>query len=351
MMAARMAEKGEKKYVLVTGGAGYIGSHTILEMIEKGTYKPVVVDNLANSSRESIRRVEKLTKSSIDFYEFDLLDIERLRELFKQYSFYGVIHFAGLKSVGESMKEPLLYYNVNIFIAINVLQVMKEFNVKNIVFSSSATVYGKPIHLPIDEDHPAGNCSNTYGKTKYFVEEILRDLSASDPTWNVILLRYFNPVGAHPSGQIGEAPNGIPNNLMPYILQVLVGKRPHLSVFGKDYDTTDGTGVRDYIHVVDLSRGHLAALKRMESGCGLRVYNLGTGKGCTVLELVAAMERASGKTIPFQIAERRAGDIAVCYADPKLAYTELGWKAELGADQFCTDAWHWQSKNPDGYAK
>lgn len=343
-----MAEKW--KYVLVTGGAGYIGSHTVLEMIEEGVYKPVVVDNLANSSRESLRRVEKLTKTTIDFYKFDLLDIEKLRDLFKKYSFYGVIHFAGLKSVGESMREPILYYNVNIGIAVNVLQVMKEFNIKNFVFSSSATVYGKPNYLPIDESHPAGNCSNPYGKTKYFIEEILRDISASDDSWNMILLRYFNPVGAHPSGQIGEAPVGIPNNLMPYILQVLVGKRPQLYVFGNDYDTPDGTGVRDYIHVVDLSRGHLAALKKMESRCGLKVYNLGTGKGYSVLELVNSMEKASGKKVSYQIVERRAGDIAQCYANPELASAELGWKSQLGVDDFCADSWRWQSTNPDGYA-
>ena len=337
------------KCVLVTGGAGYIGSHTVVEMVQEGAYKPVVVDNLANASMECIQRLEKITKSKIDFYNIDVLDTEKLRDLFKKYNFYGVIHFAGLKSVGESVKEPLMYYSVNVGMAINLLQVMKEFNVKNIVFSSSATVYGSPSRLPIDEAHPAGQCSNPYGKTKYFIEEIIRDVCSSDSSWNAILLRYFNPVGAHSSGQIGEAPRGVPNNLMPYILQVLVGKRPQLSVYGNDYDTPDGTGVRDYIHVVDLSQGHLAALRKIEARCGLKVYNLGTGQGYSVLELVSAMEKASGKKIPYQIAERRGGDIAACYADPGLASKELGWMAKMGIDKFCADSWRWQNDNPNGY--
>lgn len=337
------------KYVLVTGGAGFVGSHTILEMKQEGVYQPVVVDNFSNASKEAIKRVEKLSKSSIDCHAFDLLDKDRLKELFKKYNFYGVIHFAGLKAVGESVREPLMYYRTNLDIAMNLIEVMKEFNVKNLVFSSSATVYGKPMKLPIDENHPVGNCSNPYGKTKYFIEEILQDLWQSDPSWNVILLRYFNPVGAHPSGEIGEAPNGQPNNLMPYISQVLVGNMPFLSVFGNDYDTPDGTGVRDYIHVVDLALGHLASLRKLESSCGLKIYNLGTGKGYSVLELVMAMEKASSKKIPYQIKGRREGDIATCYADPQLAWEELGWKAEKGVDQFCKDTWHWQSQNPHGY--
>jgi len=337
------------KHVLVTGGAGYIGSHTVVEMILEGVYKPVVVDNLANSSMECMDRLERITNSKIDFYKIDVLDTEKLRGLFKTYSFYGVIHFAGLKSVGESVKEPLLYYSSNVGMATNLLQVMKEFNVKNIVFSSSATVYGSPSRLPIDEDHPVGQCSNPYGKTKFFIEEIIRDICASDSSWNAVLLRYFNPVGAHSSGKIGEAPRGIPNNLMPYILQVLVGKRPQLSVFGNDYDTPDGTGVRDYIHVVDLSLGHLAALRKIEGGCGLKVYNLGTGRGYSVLELVAAMEKASGKKVPYQITERRGGDIAACYANPDLASEELGWTAKMDIDEFCADSWRWQSNNPNGY--
>lgn len=343
-----MAQK-DPKCVLVTGGAGYVGSHTILEMIQEGMYQPIVVDNLTNASKEAVRRVEKLTNSSIDCHTFDLLDKDKLKDLFKQYNFYGVVHLAGLKAVGESVSEPLMYYRVNLDIAMNLIEVMKEFNVKNLVFSSSATVYGQPVKLPIDENHPVGDCSNPYGKTKYFVEEILRDVCKADPSWNVILLRYFNPVGAHPSGEIGEAPSGTPNNLMPYISQVLVGNRPFLTIFGNNYDTPDGTGIRDYIHIVDLALGHLASLKKLESKCGLKIYNLGTGKGYSVLELVTAMEKASGKKIPYQIAERREGDVAVCYGDPKLAWEELGWKAERGEDQFCEDAWRWQSQNPNGY--
>ena len=337
------------KYVLVTGGAGYIGSHTILEMMQEGLYQPVVVDNFINASAEAVKRVEKICKSSIDCHAFDLMEKEKLKELFKKYNFYGVIHFAGLKAVGESVRKPLMYYRINLDITMNLIEVMKEFNVKNFVFSSSATVYGDPVKLPIDENHPVGNCSNPYGKTKYFIEEILRDLWQSDHSWNVMILRYFNPVGAHSSGEIGESPNGQPNNLMPYISQVLVGKNAFLSVFGKDYDTPDGTGIRDYIHVVDLAVGHLAAVKKLDSNCGLRIYNLGTGKGYSVLDLIMAMEKASGKKIPYQIEGRREGDIATCYADPQLAWEELGWKAEKGMEDFCKDAWRWQSQNPHGY--
>lgn len=339
------------KYVLVTGGAGYVGSHTVLELLEVGGFQPVVVDNLTNASMESIKRVEKLTGKKIDFHSFDLLDKEKLKALFKQYQFYAVMHFAGLKAVGESMEKPLLYYKVNVGIAINLTEIMQEFGVKNLVFSSSATVYGQPQTLPVSEQHPIGNCSNPYGTTKYFVEEILRDVSKSDPSWNVILLRYFNPVGAHVSGDIGEDPCGVPNNLMPYILQVAIGKRPHLSVFGNDYDTPDGTGVRDYIHVVDLAQGHIAALKLFDGRCGLKTYNLGTGKGYSVLQLLKATEKAVGKKIPYKIADRRAGDVASCYADAELAWKELKWRAERGAEQFCEDAWRWQTKNPQGYER
>ena len=333
----------------MTGGAGYVGSHTVLELLEDGRYQPVVLDNLVNSSEESIRRVEKLTGREVPFHCFDLRDKERLRSLFKEHQFFAVLHFAGLKAVGESVAKPLLYYQVNLCIAMNLIEVMQEYQVKNFVFSSSATVYGEPQTLPMDETHPVGNCSNAYGTTKFFVEQILRDVCRADPTWNVILLRYFNPVGAHSSGDIGEDPQGVPNNLMPYILQVAIGKRPHLSIFGNDYDTPDGTGVRDYIHVVDLAQGHVAALRLLEESCGLRTYNLGTGKGYSVLELLAAMEKAVGRAIPHHIVGRRAGDVASCYADSSLAERELKWKAERGVQQFCEDSWRWQSQNPDGY--
>ena len=318
-------------------------------MLEDGVYQPVVVDNLVNSSKESVRRVEKLTGKKVDCHWFDLLDKEKLTALFREYQFFGVIHFAGLKAVGESVEKPLLYYQVNLGIAMNLVEVMKEFNVKNFVFSSSATVYGQPQTLPMSETHPVGNCSNPYGTSKFFVEQILTDVSRADPTWNIILLRYFNPVGAHSSGDIGEDPRGVPNNLMPYILQVAIGKRPHLSIFGNDYDTPDGTGVRDYIHVVDLALGHIAALRLLEESCGLRIYNLGTGKGYSVLELLQAMEKAVGKKIPYQLADRRKGDVASCYSDAELAQKELKWKAERGVEKFCEDGWRWQSRNPDGY--
>lgn len=337
------------KYVLVTGGAGYVGSHSILEMLEDGAYQPVVVDNLSNASKESIRRVEKLTGKKVECRWFDLLDKEKLRSLFKEYQFFGVIHFAGLKAVGESVEKPLLYYQVNLGIAMNLMEIMKEFDVKNFVFSSSATVYGQPQSLPMSETHPVGNCSNPYGTSKFFVEQMLQDVSKSDSTWNIILLRYFNPVGAHSSGDIGEDPRGVPNNLMPYILQVAIGKRPKLSIFGSDYDTPDGTGVRDYIHVVDLAQGHIAALRLLEESCGLRAYNLGTGKGYSVLELLQAMEKVVGKKIPHQFVERRKGDVSSCYSNAELAWMELKWKAERGVEKFCEDSWRWQSQNPDGY--
>lgn len=337
------------KYVLVTGGAGYVGSHTVLELLEDGYYQPVVVDNLSNSNMESIRRVEKITGKKVDCHTFDLLEKEKLRKLFTEYQFYAVLHFAGLKAVGESVEKPLLYYKVNLGIAMNLVETMSEFNVKNFIFSSSATVYGQPQVLPMNEQHPTGNCSNPYGTTKYFVEEILRDVSRSDPSWNAIILRYFNPVGAHISGDIGEDPRGVPNNLMPYILQVAIGKRPHLSIFGNDYDTPDGTGVRDYLHVVDLAQGHVAALRKFEEDCGLRTYNLGTGKGYSVFELLKVMEKTVGKELPYKIVGRRKGDIASCFANADLAEKELKWRAKRSVEEFCADSWRWQSKNPQGY--
>ena len=337
------------KYVLVTGGAGYIGSHTVLELLDSRKYQPVVIDNLSNSSLKSLKRIEKLTSKEVDFYKIDLLDQEKVRDVFQKYKFHAVMHFAGLKAVGESVQIPLRYYRVNVDIAINLIEIMKEFDVKNFIFSSSATVYGQPQKLPIDESHPVGSCSNPYGKTKFFVEEILKDVSKADPDWNVILLRYFNPVGAHESGEIGEDPKGIPNNLMPFISKVAIGSLPLLKVFGNDYDTRDGTGVRDYIHVVDLAQGHVAALTQIEQNCGLKVYNLGTGRGISVLELVAAMEKAAGLKIPRKIVERREGDVAEVYADPSLAEKELKWKATLSVERFCEDAWRWQSRNPNGY--
>ena len=337
------------RYVLVTGGAGYVGSHTVLELLLAGTYQPVIVDNLENSSIESIRRVEKLTGKKVDTHIFDLQDRNKLRELFQKYSFFAVMHFAGLKAVGESVRLPLRYYHVNIDIAINLIEAMQEFGVNNFIFSSSATVYGDPQYLPIDEKHPTGNCSNPYGKTKYFVEEILKDYHKANPDWNIVLLRYFNPVGAHESGMIGEDPRGIPNNLMPFISQVAVGTRPELLVFGNDYDTPDGTGVRDYIHIVDLALGHVAALRQIESKCGLKIYNLGTGRGVSVLEMADALEKTVGKPIPRRIVGRREGDIATCYADPGLAERELQWRATRDLSKMCEDTWRWQSSNPHGY--
>uniref|UniRef100_A0A3P9MXB9 UDP-glucose 4-epimerase n=1 Tax=Poecilia reticulata TaxID=8081 RepID=A0A3P9MXB9_POERE len=339
-----MAEK-----VLVTGGAGYIGSHCVVELIEAG-YQPVVVDNYSNAVREgnvaeSIRRIEKLLNTSIEFHELDLLDRPALEKLFKKHSFSAVMHFAGLKAVGESVEQPLRYYRVNLTASMNL--VMQAHNVHNLVFSSSATVYGDPQHLPIDERHPVGACTNPYGKTKYFIEEMIKDHCKSEKDWNAVLLRYFNPIGAHSSGQIGEDPQGIPNNLMPYVAQVAVGRRPFLNVFGNDYETVDGT-VRDYIHVVDLAKGHIAALKKLKVNCGCQVYNLGTGKGYSVLQMVKAMEKASGKEIKYKIAPRREGDIASCYADPTLAEKELGWTAAFDLERM-EDLWRWQSMNPTGF--
>lgn len=345
-----MAEK-----VLVTGGGGYIGSHCVLELIEAG-YEPVVVDNFSNAQRgegdvpESIRRVEKLLDTSIEFHELDLLDQPGLEKLFKKHSFSAVIHFAGLKAVGESVAQPLRYYRVNLTASMNLLEVMQAHRVHNLVFSSSATVYGNPQHLPIDEQHPVGSCTNPYGQTKFFIEEMIKDHCKAEKDFNAVLLRYFNPIGAHSSGQIGEDPQGIPNNLLPYVAQVAIGRRKCLSLFGNDYGTIDGTGVRDYIHVVDLAKGHIAALKKLKDNCSCQVYNLGTGTGYSVLQMVKAMEKASGREIAYKICPRREGDIASCYADPRLAEKELGWKAHFDLERMCEDLWRWQSMNPSGFS-
>jgi UDP-glucose 4-epimerase len=334
--------------VLVTGGAGYIGSHTCVEMLEAGM-EVVVVDNLCNSKEESLRRVREITGRALTFIQADLRDRAALDALFRDGAFDAVVHFAGLKAVGESVEIPLEYYDNNLCGTITLCRAMSAAGVKNLVFSSSATVYGDPATVPIREGFPL-SATNPYGRSKLFIEEILRDLHVSDGAWNIALLRYFNPVGAHPSGRIGEDPNGIPNNLMPYVAQVAVGKLPRLRVFGNDYPTPDGTGVRDYIHVVDLARGHLAALRRLEQAPGVVTYNLGTGQGYSVLDMVDAFARASGRPVPFEIVARRPGDIAVCYADPALAKAELGWQAQLGIDEMVRDSWRWQSQNPQGFA-
>ncbi|XOF32533.1 MAG: UDP-glucose 4-epimerase GalE [Candidatus Electrothrix sp. YB6] len=338
-------------HILVTGGAGYIGSHTCLELLNSG-HEVTVIDNLCNAGQEGLRRVERLTGRSLRFFQIDLLDADAVDAVFRQTpEAEAVIHFAGLKAVGESVAKPLLYYQNNLTGTINLCRIMQEHGVKNMVFSSSATVYGDPASVPITEDFPLLRCTNPYGRTKAMIEEILRDLHTADTAWNIALLRYFNPVGAHESGDIGEDPNGIPNNLMPYISQVAVGKLEQLSVFGNDYPTPDGTGVRDYIHVVDLAKGHLCALEKLAGWSGgVLAYNLGTGQGYSVLEMIRAFEKAAGKKVPYIIAPRRPGDIAQCYADPTRAAQELGWKSERGLDAMCTDTWNWQSKNPNGYA-
>ena len=334
--------------ILITGGAGYIGSHTALELLNEG-YDVVVYDNLCNSSRESLRRVEELTGKQIRFYEGDVQDEKALTDMFKEQRIDAVIHCAALKAVGESVQKPLEYYQNNISGTLRLLKVMREVGVKNIVFSSSATVYGSPEEMPITEECPKGQCTNPYGWTKSMMEQIMSDVQKADASWNVILLRYFNPVGAHKSGRIGEDPKGIPNNLMPYISQVAVGKLEKLGVFGNDYDTPDGTGVRDYIHVVDLAIGHVKAINYIFTDPGLDVINLGTGQGYSVLDMVKAFSRACGKEIPYEIKPRREGDIAMCYADPSKAARVLGWKAERGLDEMCEDTWRWQSQNPGGY--
>lgn len=334
--------------ILITGGAGYIGSHTALELLNDG-YEVVVYDNLCNSSRESVRRVEGLTGKKISFYEGDVLDKEALDAMFTAEKIDAVIHCAALKAVGESVRKPLEYYHNNITGTLTLMGAMRDANVKNIVFSSSATVYGNPEKMPITEDCPKGACTNPYGWTKSMMEQIMTDLKKADPEWNVILLRYFNPVGAHESGRIGEDPKGIPNNLMPYISQVAVGKLEKLGVFGDDYDTPDGTGVRDYIHVVDLAIGHVKAIHYIFTNPGLDVINLGTGVGYSVLDMVKAFSKAIGRDLPYEIKPRREGDIAMCYADPSKAFRVLGWKAERGLEQMCADTWRWQSQNPEGY--
>lgn len=334
--------------ILVTGGAGYIGSHAVVELQNAG-YEVVVLDNLINSSKECLKRVEKITGKPVPFYEVDILDREALEKVFENENIDSCMHFAGLKAVGESVAKPWEYYQNNVAGTLTLVDVMRKHNVKNIIFSSSATVYGEPAVIPITEECPKGQCTNPYGWTKSMLEQILMDIQKADPEWNVVLLRYFNPIGAHASGTIGENPNGIPNNLMPYITQVAVGRLKELGVFGNDYDTPDGTGVRDYIHVVDLVRGHVKALKKLEEKAGLCIYNLGTGKGYSVLELVKNFESATGVKIPYVIKERRPGDIATCYSDASKAERELGWKAELGVKEMCADSWRWQSANPNGY--
>ena len=334
--------------ILVTGGAGYIGSHTCIELLNEG-YEIVVVDNLYNSSEKALERVEQITGKKVKFYKADILDKEAMNEIFDKEEIDSVIHFAGLKAVGESVAKPLEYYHNNMTGTFNLCDVMRKHGVKNIIFSSSATVYGDPAFIPITEECPKGQITNPYGQTKGMLEQVLTDLHISDPEWNVVLLRYFNPIGAHKSGLIGEDPKGIPNNLVPYIAQVAVGKLECLGVFGNDYNSHDGTGVRDYIHVVDLARGHVKALKKFGDKPDVYIYNLGTGTGYSVLDVVKAFEKACGKEIKYQIKDRRPGDIATCYADPSKAKQELGWEAEYGIEEMCEDSWRWQSQNPNGY--
>ena len=334
--------------VLVTGGAGYIGSHTVVELQNAG-YDVVVLDNLSNASEKALDRVSKITGKPVKFYKADILDRDALNDIFDKETIESCIHFAGLKAVGESVVKPWEYYENNIAGTLTLVDVMRKHNVKNIIFSSSATVYGDPAQIPITEECQKGQCTNPYGWTKSMLEQVLTDIQKADPEWNVMLLRYFNPIGAHKSGTIGENPNGIPNNLMPYITQVAVGKLKELGVFGNDYDTPDGTGVRDYIHVVDLAKGHVKALKKIGENPGLAIYNLGTGKGYSVLDIVKNFEAATGVKIPYVIKPRRAGDIATCYCDASKAEKELGWKAENGIREMCEDSWRWQSNNPQGY--
>lgn len=334
--------------ILVTGGAGYIGSHTCVELLEAG-YEVVVVDNLSNSSEKSLERVAQITGKTPKFYKGDILDKEFLESVFEKEKIESCIHFAGLKAVGESVEKPWEYYNNNITGTLVLTEVLKKYGAKNLIFSSSATVYGDPAEIPITEKCPKGQCTNPYGWTKSMLEQILTDIQKADEEWNIVLLRYFNPIGAHKSGLMGENPNGIPNNLMPYITQVAVGKLECLGVFGDDYDTPDGTGVRDYIHVVDLAKGHVKALKKIEDKSGLSIYNLGTGTGYSVLDIVKNFEKANGVKIPYVIKERRAGDIATCYSDATKAKEELGWEAENGILEMCKDSWNWQKKNPNGY--
>ncbi len=334
--------------ILVTGGAGFIGSHTCVELLDAG-YEVVIMDNLSNSSKESVRRIEELSRKKVHFYEKDIRDENAYAEIFSENEIDSVIHFAGLKAVGESVRMPVEYYDNNIGGTVKLLLAMQKFGCSRIVFSSSATVYGSQNPVPFREDMPIGDTTNPYGTTKLYIERILTDAQAAHPEWSVVLLRYFNPIGAHESGRIGENPRGIPNNLMPYIAQVAVGKLPYLHVFGDDYDTPDGTGVRDYIHVVDLAIGHVKAVEKAARSSGVSIYNLGTGHGVSVLELVHAFEQASGVPIPYRIEPRRAGDIAVCYADASKAARELDWTAQRDVKQMCADTWRWQSQNPKGF--
>ena len=341
--------------ILVTGGAGFIGSHTVIKLIESG-HDVVIVDNLSNSNQKVLDRIKQLTGVAPAFAKADIRDREGLTVVCEQAAadggaFDACIHFAGLKAVGESVEKPWEYYDNNVGGTLTLLDVLRKHGCKSIIFSSSATVYGEPEIIPITEECPKGECTNPYGKTKSMLEDIMMDMQKADPEWNVVLLRYFNPIGAHPSGLIGEDPNGIPNNLMPYITQVAVGKLQELGVFGDDYDTPDGTGVRDYIHVEDLAEGHVKALQAIEADCGLAIYNLGTGTGYSVLAVVKAFERATGVKVPYSIKPRRAGDLASYYSDPAKAERELGWKARFGIEEMCRDAWNWQSKNPNGYGE
>ena len=334
--------------ILVTGGAGYIGSHTCVELLEND-YEVVILDNLYNSSEKAVNRIETITNKKVTFYKTDLLNKEEMNAIFEKEKIDAVIHFAGLKAVGESVRKPLEYYQNNITGTLNLIDVMKKHNVKNIIFSSSATGYGTPASIPITEECPKGVCTNPYGWTKWMLEQILSDVYTSDPEWNVMLLRYFNPIGAHESGLIGEDPKGIPNNLLPYVAQVAIGKLECVGVFGNDYDTPDGTGVRDYIHVVDLAKGHVKALEKIKEKAGLKVYNLGTGNGYSVLDVIHAFEKACGHTIPYQIKPRREGDIATCYSKCDKAKEELGWVAQYNLDDMVSSSWKWQTMNPDGY--
>ncbi len=334
--------------ILLTGGAGFIASHTIIEL-DKAGHSVVVVDNLVNSNPEALRRVGKIIGKEVPFYEADVRDEAALNKIFDENKIDAVIHFAGLKAVGESVAKPLEYYHNNMTGTFILMDVMRNHGCKNIIFSSSATVYGDPAQIPITEECPKGHCTNPYGQTKSMLEQVMIDVQKADHEWNVVLLRYFNPIGAHPSGTIGENPNGIPNNLMPYITQTAIGKRKELGVFGNDYDTPDGTGVRDYIHVCDLASGHVAALKAIDRKCGLAIYNLGTGHGYSVLDVVNAFIKANGVDVPYSIKPRRPGDIATCYCNPAKAKAELGWEAQYGIEEMCRDSWNFQKNNPEGY--